>query len=88
MKAIKKHKIVVVGLLAAVILGIVALIAIASGENPVEQRALSNQGVTVACRGAKSCSDVCTKPCFKAKNAEEKVKSCPFGSSKSCCDKN
>ena len=105
METVKKHKIMVVGSLAAMILGIVALIAIASGEKPVERRAVSEQGTTIACQGgkncpadyAKSCFEAkneikacladCTKPCCAAKNAEEKVKSCPFSSPKSCCVK-
>ena len=87
METVKKHKIMVIGLLAAVILGIVALISIASGEKSVGQRVVSEQGTTIACQGVKNCPADCTKPCCAAKNAEEKVKSCPFSSPKSCCSK-
>ncbi len=82
METVKKHKIMVVGSLAAVILGIVALIAIASGEKPVDQRAISKQGTTIACQGVKNCPADCKKPCFEAKN---EIKACPADCTKPCC---
>jgi hypothetical protein len=106
MESVKKHQIMVVGLLAAVILGVVALIAIASGEKPVEKKTVLDQGSTTISQGVKTCpadyaklclkakNEVkacltnCTKVCCAAKNAEEKVKSCPFRIPKSCCGKN
>jgi len=94
----KKYRIAIVGLLAFVIFGVTALIAMTSG---------GDQRASLTCQDVKSCSTQvcsnsctcltkedgkcpadCSKECCTAKNAEEKVESCSLSSPKSCCNKN
>ncbi|MCK4887233.1 MAG: hypothetical protein KAS96_07570 [Planctomycetes bacterium] len=82
MESVKKHQIMVVGLLAAVILGVVALIAIASGEKPVEKKTVLDQGSTTISQEVKTCPADYAKPCFEAKN---EVKACLADCTKVCC---
>jgi len=76
MEAIKKHKIMVVGLVVAVALGVLGLIAVASNGIIVEEAAIT------ADQEVKSCPANCTKACCKAKN---EVKACPANCTKPCC---
>ena len=82
METVKKHKMLVVGLMAAVVLSIVALISMASGGKLVCEKGVIDQAVVAANQEVKACPSNCTKPCCKAENG---VKTCPTGCEKVCC---